>query len=211
MKYEVSKRGVNLKKILIATKNEGKAQEYRKMFEAKGFSVVTLLDLDPNKVPQINENGKSFEENALIKAQTLTDSLNIPALADDSGLYVDVLNGEPGIYSARYAGDHDDQANRQKLLMKMQDVPTEQRTAHFHTSIVVTRPGSKPLSVAGEAQGRILESEHGEGGFGYDPLFYSFDLKKSFAEASMDEKNSVSHRGNAVRKLMKNFDQWWSD
>lgn len=200
-----------MRKILIATKNKGKAIEYRKIFEPKGFDVITLLDLDSSEIPEIIENGSSFEENATIKAQALTTKFDMTVLADDSGLCVDALNGAPGIYSARYAGDHDDQANRQKLLKELQGTLTEKRTAHFHTSIVVTHPHKKALSVSGEAQGRILEEERGNQGFGYDPLFYSFDLKKAFAEVSTEEKNKVSHRGKAVRNLMNDFDNWWED
>ena len=200
-----------MEKILIATKNPGKAREYRKIFEPKGFEVITMLDLDADEIPEINENGKTFAENAMIKANALMKVINTTVLADDSGLCVDVLNGEPGIYSARYAGDHDDAANRKKLLEELKGVPEEKRTAHFHTSIVVVHPDKAPLEVSGETYGKILESERGTDGFGYDPLFYSDDWNKSFAEVTVDEKNSVSHRGNAVRKLMKQFDNWWED
>ena len=200
-----------MEQILIATKNPGKAREYRKIFEPKGFEVITLLDLEEQSIPSIDENGQSFDENAYIKAQALTDAMKITVLADDSGLCVDALNGAPGIHSARYAGDHDDEANRKKLLLEMKDVPKEKRIAHFHTSIVVTHPTKENLKVSGEVEGRILTHEVGEKGFGYDPLFYSFDLDKTFAEATVDEKNSVSHRGKAVRSLMKQFDKWWTD
>lgn len=196
-----------MNKILIATSNPGKAREYRKFFEPKGLEVFTLADL--TTVPEIIEDGATFEENALIKAQTLTDFLNVPALADDSGLVVDALNGEPGIYSARYAGDHDDQANNAKLLKELADVPAEKRTAHFHCSIVVTRPNQAPLAVAGDAYGYILTEAQGDGGFGYDPLFYYPKLAKTFAQLSAEEKNQISHRGIAVQKLMKEFDLWW--
>lgn len=200
-----------MEKILIATKNPGKAREYRKLFSPKGFKVITLLDLDADQIPEIDENGKSFAENAMIKANALMKVMGTTVLADDSGLCVDALDGAPGIYSARYAGDHDDDANRKKLLKELAGVPEEKRTAHFHTSIVVVHPHKQPLEVSGEAEGRILEREVGNGGFGYDPLFYSFDLKKGFAQVTSEEKNSVSHRGKAVRKLMRNFDDWWED
>lgn len=198
-------------KILIATKNPGKAREYRKIFEPKGFEVTTLLDLDADQVPEIDENGNSFVENALIKANALMNVTHATVLADDSGLCVDALNGAPGIHSARYAGDHDDIANRKKLLEALKDVSADKRTAHFHTSIVVVHPDKTPLEVSGEAFGRILDYETGNDGFGYDPLFYSNDLQKSFAEVSIDEKNRVSHRGKAVKKLMAEFDNWWQD
>lgn len=195
--------------ILIATANPGKAAEYRKIFEKKGVTVKTLADLENNY--EIEENGQTFQENALIKANTLMSALGIPVLADDSGLIVDALNGEPGIHSARYAGDHDDEANKRKLLTNLQDIPYEKRTARFHCSIVAVRPGVKPLSVAGEAEGIILFKEQGTDGFGYDPLFYYPPLNKSFAELTMEEKNKVSHRGHAVEKLQEVFDEWWQD
>ncbi|GKS81846.1 non-canonical purine NTP pyrophosphatase [Ligilactobacillus pabuli] len=195
--------------ILIATANPGKAAEYRRIFEAKGVAVKTLADLSEHY--EIDENGTTFEENALIKAQTLMNALQIPVLADDSGLIVDALDGAPGIHSARYAGDHDDEANNRKLLKELKDVPAEQRTARFHCSIVVVRPNVAPLSVAGEAEGRILFEKQGQDGFGYDPLFLYPPLNKSFAELTMAEKNEVSHRGRAVEKLAAKFDQWWQD
>lgn len=198
-------------KILIATKNPGKAREYRKIFEPKGFEVTTLLDLDTDQIPEIDETGNSFTENALIKANALMNVTHTTVLADDSGLCVDALNGAPGIYSARYAGDHDDIANRKKLLKELKGVSENERTAHFHTSIVVVYPDKVPLEVSGEAFGRILDHETGNNGFGYDPLFYSDDLKKSFAEVSVDQKNQVSHRGKAVKKLMAEFDSWWQN
>lgn len=200
-----------MKKILIATKNSGKAQEYRLLFEPKGFKVMTLIDLPEDELPLINENGKTFTENAIIKAQTLMSVTHSTVLADDSGLCVDFLGGAPGIYSARYAGDHDDDANRKKLLKKLQGIPQEKRTAHFHTTIVVVNPNKPMLEVSGEAQGRILEHESGNGGFGYDPLFYSNDLHCSFADVSLEEKNRVSHRGKAVQNLMRKFDHWWEN
>ena len=197
-----------MEKILIATSNQGKAKEYRQIFESRGLKVYTLLDL--KEVPEIIENGTTFEENARIKAQTLTDLLGISVLADDSGLVVDALDGAPGIYSARYAKDHDDQANNTKLLTNLKNVTYEKRTAHFHCSIVVTFPDKKPLAVSGDAYGYILEEPKGTGGFGYDPLFYYPQLNKTFGELSAEEKNKISHRGLAVQKLISCFDEWWT-
>ena len=196
-----------MEKILIATKNAGKAREYRQLFEPMGLEVVTLADL-PEQV-EINENGITFAQNALIKAQTLTDKYHLPVLADDSGLVVDYLNGAPGIYSARYAGDHDDQANNAKLLRELAGVPKEQRTAHFHCSIVVTAPDKEPLIVEGNVAGYILDQAYGDDGFGYDPLFYYPPFAKTFGQAGMAEKNKVSHRAQAVKELMKHFDAWY--
>ncbi|KRN31612.1 HAM1 protein [Liquorilactobacillus mali] len=199
--------GFVMKKILIATKNEGKAREFRAFFEPKGFRVETLNEL--KEIPEIIEDGQTFEENALIKAQSLTDVLQTVVVADDSGLMVDALGGEPGIYSARYAGDHDDSANNKKLLEKLKDVPDEKRTATFHTSLVVTRIGKKPLVVNGDVKGKILKKLQGNDGFGYDPLFYLPELDKTFAELTPAEKNKVSHRGRAIKKLSEKFDDWW--
>lgn len=194
-------------KILIATKNEGKAREYRQIFAPKGFTVVTLNDL-PEKI-EIEENGKTFIENATLKATALAEQTNVLTLADDSGLCVDALAGAPGIYSARYAGDHDDQANKAKLLQELKDVQGQARSAHFHCAIVVVKPDKTRLVVEGKVDGLILEEEHGTGGFGYDPLFYYPELGRSFAELSMEEKNKVSHRGRAVAMLLEKFDEWW--
>lgn len=196
-------------KILIATKNDGKAREYCKLFEPKGIEVITLKDL--NEQVEIIENGKTFSENALIKAQTLTDKLNIPVLADDSGLVVDALNGAPGIYSARYAGDHDDEANNKKLLEELKKVPDEKRTAHFHCSIVATAPDKTPLEANGDVYGLIAHEKHGEDGFGYDPLFYYPEFGKTFGEIGMEEKNKVSHRAKATENLLEKFDEWWNE
>ncbi|WP_311408027.1 XTP/dITP diphosphatase [Liquorilactobacillus uvarum] len=193
--------------ILIATKNEGKAREFRAFFESKGFKVKTLNEM--GSLPKIIENGKTFEENALIKSKILSDKLGMPVLADDSGLMVDALNGAPGIFSARYAGDHDDKANNEKLLRELKDVPLSKRTAVFHTSLVVTSISKEPLIVEGNVKGLILTKKQGEDGFGYDPLFYLSELKKTFAELTPAEKNKVSHRGKAVQALNEHFDDWW--
>lgn len=196
-----------MKKILIATRNEGKAREFRAFFAPKGFKVITLNDL--KNVPQITENGKTFEENALIKARALTAALKIITLADDSGLMVRALDGRPGIYSARYAGDHDDAANNAKLLRELTGVPEEQRDAVFHTTLAATSPARQPLVVEGEVSGLILEKPRGKDGFGYDPLFYLPKLQKTFAQLTPAQKNQVSHRGRAIQKLAQVFDEWW--
>lgn len=197
-----------MQKLVIATNNEGKAKEYKKMFNPLGLDIVTLRDFLPM---QINENGTSFEENATIKATTVMHKLNLPVLADDSGLMVDALNGEPGIHSARYAGDHNDQANRTKLLTELKDIPDDKRTAHFHTTIVALKPNGKKLVANGRVDGHILHTEKGANGFGYDPLFYVDSLNCSMAELTPDQKNKISHRGNALRNLMNNFDKWWAE
>lgn len=192
--------------LVIATKNAGKAREYQKMLAPHGIEVKTLADFPPIS---IDENGHSFEENATIKAQTVMEALKLPVMADDSGLVVDALNGEPGIHSARYAGDHDDAANNAKLLTALKDVPDNQRTAHFYTTIVALKPDGAKLVANGRVDGQILRERRGENGFGYDPLFYLPFYEKTMAQLTADQKNAVSHRGRALREFMQDFPEWW--
>lgn len=192
--------------LVIATKNAGKAREYRKMLAPHNITVKTLADFAPIA---INENGTSFEENATIKAQTVMKNLNLPVMADDSGLVVDALDGAPGIHSARYAGDHDDAANNAKLLRALAGIPDDRRTAHFHTTIVALKPDSAKLVANGRVDGRILHERRGDNGFGYDPLFFIDSLGKSMAELTADQKNAISHRGEALRDFMSQFPEWW--
>lgn len=194
--------------IVIATKNQGKAKEFRAMFASRGIEVKTLADFPAFP---INEDGQSFEENATIKAQAAVDHLHLPVIADDSGLVVDALNGAPGIYSARYAGDHDDAKNNAKLLKELTGVPEAERTAHFHTTIVGIKPNGEKIVANGEVPGHILTAPRGENGFGYDPLFYVDELQRGMAELSAAEKNQISHRGRALRALLNDFDAWWED
>lgn len=194
--------------LVIATKNQGKTREYREMLAPYKIDVKTLADF-PRSI-EINENGTSFLENATIKAQTVMGKLGIPVMADDSGLVVDALNGAPGVHSARYAGDHDDQANNAKLLRELSGVPTEQRTAHFHTTIVALKPDGAKLVANGRVDGRILTSPRGKNGFGYDPLFYVEQFGSSMAELTADQKNSISHRGQALAEFMRHFAEWWN-
>ncbi|MFQ9705492.1 MAG: XTP/dITP diphosphatase [Limosilactobacillus pontis] len=192
--------------LVIATKNAGKAREYRKMLAPHNITVKTLADFAPIA---INENGTSFEENATIKAQTVMKNLNLPVMADDSGLAVDALDGAPGIHSARYAGDHDDAANNAKLLRALASIPDDRRTAHFHTTIVALKPDGAKLVANGRVDGRILHERRGDNGFGYDPLFFIDSLGKSMAELTADQKNAISHRGAALRDFMSQFPEWW--
>lgn len=195
--------------LVIATKNQGKAREYREMLTPYNIDVKTLADV---ATPiEINENGTTFLENATIKAQTVMKKLGLPVMADDSGLVVDALNGAPGVHSARYAGDHDDQANNQKLLHELAGVPTEKRTAHFHTTIVAIRPNGAKLVANGRVNGRILTSPRGNNGFGYDPLFYVEKFGCSMAELTAEQKNSISHRGRALEEFLQHFAEWWNE
>lgn len=193
--------------LVIATKNAGKAREYREMFAPFGIEVKTLADFPAFT---INESGQTFEENALIKAQTTVDQLGLPVMADDSGLVVDALDGAPGVHSARYAGDHDDAANNAKLLRNLASVPDEQRTAHFHTTIVALKPDGAKLVTHGRVNGRILRQPRGKNGFGYDPLFVPDEYQdRSMAELTAEQKNQISHRGRALREFMDKFAGWW--
>ena len=203
-------------KIVLASRNRKKIGELKTLL-SKFFADIEILSLDDvGIVDEIEENGATFEENALIKARVAATAGYI-GVGDDSGLTVDALGGDPGIYSARYAarcrfaGDHDDEGNNQALLKNLESVPAEQRTGAFVCAIGCVFPDGRELTVRGEARGRILESYHGNGGFGYDPLFFYEPLGKTFAELSADEKNAVSHRGRAIEAfanaLKENFNE----
>ena len=189
-------------KILLATRNKNKAREVAAILSEyrDRLGEIELLTLDDVGFPEdVEENGSTFEENALIKARAGAKSGYI-TLADDSGIEVDALNGAPGIYSARFAGGHgDDKANNELLLKKLEGVPREKRTARYAVAIACVLPNGEKFTVRGTTEGLILNAYDGEGGFGYDPLFWSTDLQKSFGRATPEEKNGVSHRGRAVR------------
>ncbi|MCL8496130.1 XTP/dITP diphosphatase [Apilactobacillus sp. F1] len=191
--------------IVIATNNQNKAREFREMFADKNIDFKTLADFP--ELGKIIENGKSFEENATIKAQAIFERTNLAVLADDSGLEVPALNNEPGIHSARYAGDHDDDANNKKLLAKLGD--SDKRDAKFVTCLVLLNQHGEKFVVYGTIEGTILKAPRGDNGFGYDPLFYVPSKKKTMAEMSNHEKNEISHRGNAIKQLYSKFDEWW--
>lgn len=195
-----------MEELIIATKNKGKAKEFAELFEPLGFRVKTLLDYPD--APDIEETGKTFEENALLKAVGISNIFQKIVIADDSGLVIDALDGRPGVYSARYAGtDKDDEANIQKVLFEMKDVPEEKRTAHFHCTLALVVPGKDPIIVEGTCNGLILTEKRGNNGFGYDPIFYLPHLKKTMAEITSEEKNRISHRGNAIRKLYEHVQE----
>ncbi|MBM6940186.1 XTP/dITP diphosphatase [Limosilactobacillus coleohominis] len=195
-----------MKTIVITTNNAGKAREYGEMLSPLGINVKTLADF-PHFA--IDENGQTFQENALIKARTSVKQLGLPVMADDSGLMVDALDGAPGVHSARYAGDHDDQANNRKLLRELSGVDDLYRTAHFHTTIVGLKPNGDQLVAEGRVDGHILRNPQGSNGFGYDPLFYVDELGCAMATLTDEQKNAVSHRGRALRNFMEQFTDWW--
>lgn len=187
-----------MRRILIATQSVGKAREFREMLS--GFwEVKTLRDLP--EVPEIAEDGSSFEENAWKKARALAGWEGEVVMADDSGLEVDALGGAPGVHSARYAGVHgDDEANNRKLLKALAGVPEAQRGAQFRCVLVVCLRGVEERVFAGVCRGKILEVPRGKGGFGYDPLFVPDGWTRSMAELTAEEKNRISHRGQALHK-----------
>ena len=186
-------------KLALATNNQHKIQEMRAIL---GDSFEELLSLKELGIDvDVEETGTTLEENALLKAREITRLSGMPSLADDTGLMVDALSGAPGVYSARYAGEaHDDKANRE-LLLKNLSTATD-RSAHFSTVIAVCYPDGKYLLAEGRVEGKIGFEERGNGGFGYDSLFISDELGKTFAEATAEEKNSVSHRGRALRAML---------
>lgn len=191
-----------MKTIVVASNNKHKIKEIKEILT--GYNVLTLNDIGFHD--EIIEDGKTFEENALIKARTIhnylkSKNLNHIVLADDSGLCVDALNGAPGVYSARYAKEHsDDQANRDKLLKELEG---KDRTANFVCNIVLYYPNGEYKTFAGKTEGKITKEEIGNKSFGYDCIFYSNELNKTFGEAKDEEKNVVSHRGRALKEMLK--------
>ncbi len=184
--------------MVLASHNAKKAAELRAMVEPMGHAVLTLADFPG--APEPEETGSTFEENAVIKAASALAFTGLPSLADDSGLEVDALGGGPGVLSARFSGGGD-AANNALLLEKMRDVPEGKRSARFVSVVALALPGREPAVFRGECEGVILFAPEGEGGFGYDPLFYSTDLRTSFAVAPAAAKNSVSHRARALAGL----------
>jgi len=182
-------------RIVLASANAHKIREISQMLPE--FNVVGYKDLGFNE--EIIEDGKTFYENALIKAKTVSLALGLPALADDSGICVDALGGEPGIYSARYAGDGIDAHNNKLLLENMQG--KTDRKAKFVCCMVFYKPNGEIISATGETHGEIMFEEHGQNGFGYDPLFFSYDLNQCLGEASAQDKNKISHRFRAITAL----------
>ena len=187
-------------KLAIATNNAHKLQEIRAILSGQFDELLSLKDLGIDV--DVEETGTTLEENALLKARTIQAICHIPTLADDTGLMVDALGGAPGVESARYAGEqHNDASNRALLLKNLQN--EQNRNAHFATVIAIVYPNGDFITSKGRVEGEILREERGNEGFGYDSLFYSYELKKTFAEASQEEKNSVSHRGRALRAMLE--------
>lgn len=187
----------------MASGNAGKLREIARLLEGLGVDVVAQTELG---VTDADETGTTFAENSLIKAEHAALATGLPAIADDSGLSVDALDGAPGVYSARYAGGAGDEANNDKLLAALEGV--ENRGAAFHCVATFVDPADREVLVAaGEWRGSILHARQGDGGFGYDPLFYVPDCNGSSAELAPEQKNARSHRGQALRKLVELIQQ----
>jgi len=187
------------RRIVLATGNAGKLKEIKDIFSDVNVDIAAQSEFD---VPEAIEDGLSFVENAIIKARNAAAYTGLAALSDDSGIEVDALNGEPGIHSARYAGD--DESNIKRLLRELDGVPEGRRTARFQCVMVYIRHANDPVPIItqGVWEGKILPDEQGEGGFGYDPVFYVPERDCSAAELSAEDKNSLSHRGKALRQML---------
>ena len=188
-------------KIVLATHNEDKRTEMTAILSELPLQLLSLEDFP--EIGEIEENGSSLEENALIKARTVHSITRLLSWADDTGLEVDVLGGKPGVYSARYAGENCSYSdNVQKLLQKMENIPADKRIAHFKTAIALVGENMELVS-EGVVEGMITTKPKGVGGFGYDPVFYVLEKNKTYSEMKMTEKNQISHRGKAIQNMIK--------
>lgn len=193
-----------LKILVLATTNKYKIREFEEITKDFDIEIRSLSDFGP--IPQAIEDGETFDENAYKKAHHVAKVLGLPAIADDSGLVVEALDGAPGVYSARYAGESaSDDDNVTQLLAEMQGKTN--RKAYFQCVLSIAVPSGPALTYEGRCEGRIIDKRRGEGGFGYDPVFYYEDLQRTFAELTIAEKNRVSHRGKALVDLRNEFDK----
>lgn len=192
-----------MKKIVLATNNQGKVKELQNLLADAGFNVIAQSEY---QVPDADETGLTFVENAILKARHTAQLTGLPSIADDSGLAVDALSGAPGIYSARYSGEGaTDQKNNQKLLDALKNIADDKRSAYFYCALVFMRHANDPTPIIclGKWNGVILKQPSGQGGFGYDPLFYVPELGCSAAELTREQKSQISHRGQALKLLME--------
>src|SRR5690606_22126966 len=192
-----------MKKIVLASGNAGKLREFQQLLSDCGFEVLPQSDFFSENA---EETGLTFVENAIVKARYACAKTGLPALADDSGIEVDALNGKPGIYSARFAGpDANDEKNNQKLLQELKDVSSSQRSARYHAVLAFMRHAEDPTPILchGVWEGMILSGPQGEGGFGYDPLFFVPTHNCASAQLAKEEKNRISHRGKAMQELLQ--------
>lgn len=190
-------------KLVLASKNPGKLKEIQEILESLGVEV--LLESQVGLDLEVEETGTTFEENAFLKADAVMKASGLPAIADDSGLVVDALDGAPGVYSARFGGKESDAARTALLLEKLEGIPAEKRTARFVSAVACCLPDGRTVTAKGSCEGVIAAAPRGQGGFGYDPVFLVPELGKTFAELSAEEKNRISHRGTALRAFAKKF------
>jgi len=196
-----------IKKIVLASGNAGKVREINKLFAASGIEIVPQSDFN---VPDVPETGTTFVENAIIKARHAAQCTGLPAIADDSGIEVDALDARPGVYSARYAGDNaSDTDNNNKMLEELQGVPDEERTARYQCLLVFMRSHTDPVPIItqGSWEGRILHAPEGDGGFGYDPIFYIPSQNCSGGNLPLEIKNTMSHRAIALHAMLDEFNK----
>ena len=196
------------KKLVLATRNLGKIHEFERMLDASGLHLEILGLADFPEMPDVDETGSTFAENALLKAEQIAAYTGLPALADDSGLCVDALGGAPGIFSARWAGEHgNDQANLEKVLREIQSAEDPSMAAHFTCAVALVVPGSDGVDLTvvireGEIHGQIILEPRGSHGFGYDPIFQPTGYQQTTAELSPEIKDEISHRGRALRAIL---------
>lgn len=192
-----------MRQIVLATANKGKAKEFTSFFNRYNINAISLFDLEKS-IPAIEETGSDFKENAALKSEQVALILNEPTIADDSGLVIDALDGAPGIFSARYAGKGStDEANMKKVIEQMKDIPQKKRTARFVCVLAISIPGKQTVLHSGYCEGTIAFSQVGTNGFGYDPIFIPKRKTKTMAELCSEEKNKISHRGQAFKQLAK--------
>lgn len=189
----------NCKKLIFASHNKGKINEIKEMLSPLGVTVLSADDLD---LPDVEETGTTFEENAYIKAVAAAKEKNIPCIADDSGLCVDAIGGRPGVYTARYAPNRDFSKGMDKLLEELAETKSNNRSAHFSCVIVLAYPNGNYKAFEGRVDGSIATQKSGSSGFGYDPIFIPTGYNRSFAEFDSQEKNKISHRGRALQKFI---------
>ena len=187
-------------KVVLASKNQHKLVEMRDILSAQGVEVV--LESDVGVDVDVEETGTTFEENSLLKARAVMEASGLPAIADDSGLSVDALNGAPGVYSARYGGEGLDDVGRYRLLLENMKGQLD-RKCRFVSVITLCMPGGDVITARGECPGTLAYAPQGENGFGYDPIFFVPEKKKTFAQLSPEEKNAISHRGNALKLFQR--------
>jgi XTP/dITP diphosphohydrolase len=188
-------------KILLATQNHGKVRELQELLADEDIEVLSLMDIPDWE--DVEENGETFADNAALKARAAVLRTGMIALADDSGLEVDVLDGAPGVHSARFAGEpKDDERNNDKLLQLLESIPDDKRMARFRCALVIATPDGEEYLTEGTVEGRILRQRRGKGGFGYDPLFFVSEFARTMAELNLAQKNKISHRSQAFHKVI---------